>query len=129
MCDKEFSFNDHLEGRFSQRSATASMHGIVIARQCRQQVLSNSSIHQVQHSALLLSPHLLAAGSAISSGLFVPMLMLGAVIGRFMGLATVDIAQAAGKVWSPDIIGQWNWIDPGKLRAGWDTSTRGGCSA
>lgn len=40
-------------------------------------------------------------GSAISSGLFVPMLMLGAVIGRFMGLATVDIAQAAGTRWSP----------------------------
>ncbi len=42
-----------------------------------------------------------AAGSAISSGLFVPMLMVGAVIGRFMGLATVDIAQSAGKRWSP----------------------------
>lgn len=33
------------------------------------------------------------------------MLMIGAVIGRFMGLATVDIAQAAGKRWSP---GAWD---------------------
>ncbi len=40
-------------------------------------------------------------GSAISSGLFVPMMMIGAVIGRFIGLATVDIAQGAGKRWSP----------------------------
>jgi H+/Cl- antiporter ClcA len=46
-------------------------------------------------------PALTPAGSAISSGLFVPMLMLGAVIGRFIGLATVDIAQSAGKSWSP----------------------------
>mmetsp|Transcript_13128 Transcript_13128/g.35103 ORF Transcript_13128/g.35103 Transcript_13128/m.35103 type:complete len:785 (-) Transcript_13128:79-2433(-) len=53
------------------------------------------------------------SGSAISSGLFVPMLMVGAIIGRFMGLATVDIAQSAGKRWSPEVVGQWTWIDPG----------------
>ncbi|GIL61585.1 hypothetical protein Vafri_16055 [Volvox africanus] len=42
----------------------------------------------------------LVAGSAVSSGLFVPMLMIGAVLGRTCGLATVDIAQALGKRWS-----------------------------
>ncbi|EFJ51659.1 hypothetical protein VOLCADRAFT_56749, partial [Volvox carteri f. nagariensis] len=42
----------------------------------------------------------LVAGSAVSSGLFVPMLMIGAVLGRVCGLATVDIAQALGKRWS-----------------------------
>lgn len=38
-----------------------------------------------------------ASGSAISSGLFVPMLMMGATIGRICGLATVDIAEHVGK--------------------------------
>ena len=42
----------------------------------------------------------LCAGSAISSGLFVPMLMIGAVIGRMVGLATVDFAQGLGTRWS-----------------------------
>ena len=32
--------------------------------------------------------------------LFVPMLMIGAVIGRMVGLATVDFAQGLGKTWS-----------------------------
>ena len=40
----------------------------------------------------------LAAGSAISSGLFVPMLMIGAVIGRLVGVATVDVGSALGGV-------------------------------
>jgi chloride channel 7 len=39
-----------------------------------------------------------AAGSAISSGLFVPMLMIGAVIGRVVGVATVDVGSALGGV-------------------------------
>lgn len=34
----------------------------------------------------------LAAGSAISSGLFVPMIMMGACLGRIVGLATTEIA-------------------------------------
>jgi hypothetical protein len=40
-----------------------------------------------------------AAGSAISSGLFVPMIMMGAVVGRIVGLATTEIAskQIAGE--------------------------------
>lgn len=38
----------------------------------------------------------LAAGSAISSGLFVPMLMMGALVGRLVGLATTDIADKYG---------------------------------
>ena len=36
------------------------------------------------------------AGSAISSGLFVPMLVMGCLVGRLMGLAAVDIAAALG---------------------------------
>ncbi|KAG1669629.1 hypothetical protein FOA52_010789 [Chlamydomonas sp. UWO 241] len=55
----------------------------------------------------------LVAGSAIASGLFVPMLMIGAIIGRTVGLATVDIAEALGKQWSVTISGPLNWIDPG----------------
>ena len=55
----------------------------------------------------------LCAGSAISSGLFVPMLMIGAIIGRLLGLATVDVAQSwMGKRWSLDF-GPWSWVDPG----------------
>lgn len=46
----------------------------------------------------------LLAGSAVASGLFVPMLMIGAVLGRIFGLATVDIAQGLGKKWS---VGEW----------------------
>ncbi|GLI66383.1 hypothetical protein VaNZ11_010174 [Volvox africanus] len=55
----------------------------------------------------------LVSGSAVSSGLFVPMLMIGAVLGRTCGLATVDVAQALGKRWSVDNFGPWTWIDPG----------------
>lgn len=40
----------------------------------------------------------LAAGSAISSGLFVPMLMMGATVGRIVGLATTDIADKYGSL-------------------------------
>lgn len=36
------------------------------------------------------------AGSAISSGVFVPMLLIGACLGRLVGLATVDFAAAHG---------------------------------
>ena len=36
------------------------------------------------------------AGSAISSGTFVPMLLIGACIGRLVGLVTVNIAAAHG---------------------------------
>mgnify|MGYP001807870456 CR=1 FL=1 len=46
---------------------------------------------------LPLSPlKVLVAGSAVASGLFVPMLMIGAVLGRIFGLLTVDIAQVGG---------------------------------
>jgi hypothetical protein len=38
-----------------------------------------------------------AAGSAIASGLFVPMLLIGSCIGRLVGLAAVDIAAAGGR--------------------------------
>lgn len=61
----------------------------------------------------------LAAGSAISSGVFVPMLLIGACIGRFVGLATVNIAAAygAGSDGAPPGVflppSPWSWIDPG----------------
>lgn len=42
----------------------------------------------------------MAAGSAISSGLFVPMLMMGATVGRLVGLATTDIADKYGALLS-----------------------------
>lgn len=60
----------------------------------------------------------MAAGSAISSGLFVPMLMMGATVGRLVGLATTDIADKYGALLSKwTAIGAqsnpWSWIDPG----------------
>ena len=38
-----------------------------------------------------------AAGSAIASGLFVPMLLIGSCVGRLVGLAAVDIAASGGR--------------------------------
>lgn len=37
-----------------------------------------------------------AAGSAVASGLFVPMLLIGSCIGRIVGLICVDVAAAGG---------------------------------
>lgn len=45
---------------------------------------------------LLVCTLICAAGSAISSGVFVPMLLIGACIGRLVGLVVVDIAAAHG---------------------------------
>jgi len=61
------------------------------------------------------------AGSAISSGLFVPMLLIGACVGRIVGLATVDFA--ASKGWGspgapPGVYlpgSPWQWMDPGVM--------------
>eukprot|EP00879_Flechtneria_rotunda_P033564 GHRR01037188.1.p2 GENE.GHRR01037188.1~~GHRR01037188.1.p2 ORF type:complete len:107 (+),score=32.08 GHRR01037188.1:602-922(+) len=44
----------------------------------------------------------LAAGSAISSGLFVPQLVMGALLGRIVGLATTDIADKYGSFLSSE---------------------------
>ncbi|KAI8462301.1 MAG: voltage gated chloride channel-domain-containing protein, partial [Monoraphidium minutum] len=57
----------------------------------------------------------LAAGSAISSGLFVPMIMMGACLGRIVGLATTEIArkQLAAWVGADAMANPWSWIDPG----------------
>jgi chloride channel 7 len=38
-----------------------------------------------------------AAGSAIASGLFVPMLLIGSCVGRIVGLMAVDFAAAGGR--------------------------------
>ncbi|KAF8068428.1 clcD [Scenedesmus sp. PABB004] len=60
----------------------------------------------------------LSAGSAIASGLFVPMLMMGALTGRLVGLATTDIADKYGQLLSSwttagTASNPWSWIDPG----------------
>ncbi|KAK9804251.1 hypothetical protein WJX72_003440 [[Myrmecia] bisecta] len=60
-----------------------------------------------------------AAGSAIASGLFVPMLLIGACVGRLVGLIVVDFAARGGHgspnappgVFLPP--SPWAWIDPG----------------
>ena len=60
-----------------------------------------------------------AAGSAISSGLFVPMLVIGSCVGRLVGLAAVDAAAArgAGSAGAPPGVflppSPWAWVDPG----------------
>ncbi|KAL3159050.1 hypothetical protein ABBQ32_011048 [Trebouxia sp. C0010 RCD-2024] len=60
-----------------------------------------------------------AAGSAIASGLFVPMLLIGSCIGRIVGLICVDMAASGGHgspgappgVFLPP--SPWAWVDPG----------------
>ncbi|KAK9853352.1 hypothetical protein WJX84_009701 [Apatococcus fuscideae] len=60
-----------------------------------------------------------AAGSAVASGLFVPMLLIGACIGRLVGLAAVDVAAAShnGSPGAPPGVflnpSAWAWLDPG----------------
>jgi H+/Cl- antiporter ClcA len=50
----------------------------------------------------------------ISSGMFVPMLLIGAVIGRLVGLITVDIIGMDLAAWyTPAEEAQWKWVDPG----------------
>jgi hypothetical protein len=56
-----------------------------------------------------------AAGMEISSGMFVPMLLIGAVLGRLMGLIMVDqfgVVDGAAW-WLPAADSEWKWIDPG----------------
>jgi len=53
------------------------------------------------------------AGSCVSSGLFVPMLLMGACIGRFWGLVAVRIATSAGLTAEDFQSEEWAWIDPG----------------
>ena len=55
----------------------------------------------------------IVAGSCISSGLFVPMLLMGACIGRFWGLVAVRIAISAGLTAADFQLEEWAWIDPG----------------
>ena len=56
----------------------------------------------------------LSAGSCIASGLLVPMLIMGACIGRLCGLAAVKMATRAGYS-AADLLAtdEWAWIDPG----------------
>jgi chloride channel 7 len=57
------------------------------------------------------------AGSALSSGLLIPMLLMGACIGRICGLAAVYVAYAAGHT-DKELMGEtWRWIDPGLFAA------------
>jgi chloride channel 7 len=56
----------------------------------------------------------IVAGSCIASGLFVPMLLMGACIGRFWGLVAVRVAlQVPGFDASHLQEDGWKWIDPG----------------
>eukprot|EP00051_Salpingoeca_urceolata_P004370 m.64518 g.64518 ORF g.64518 m.64518 type:complete len:418 (+) comp13598_c0_seq1:1431-2684(+) len=53
-----------------------------------------------------------AAGSAVSSGLVVPMLLIGACYGRIIGMICVDLARNSG--YGPYPQGSvWAWLDPG----------------
>ena len=56
-----------------------------------------------------------AAGMDISSGMFVPMLLIGAVLGRLVGLFMVDLfpVNSSDNWWLPAEDAQWKWIDPG----------------
>lgn len=48
------------------------------------------------------------AGTAISSGIVVPMLLIGALYGRILGRVMVDIAGVRHGDY-------WDWIDPGAM--------------
>lgn len=59
-----------------------------------------------------------AAGSALSAGLFVPMLVIGACTGRLVGLSAIHALLASGytlpdsaDAFTPD--SPWTWLDPG----------------
>lgn len=51
----------------------------------------------------------------IASGMFVPMLLIGAVLGRLAGLLMVDVfpVDPGSMWWLPASDAQWKWIDPG----------------
>ena len=51
----------------------------------------------------------------ISSGMFVPMLLIGAVLGRLAGLVMVDMfpVDNENSWWKDAADAQWKWIDPG----------------
>ena len=57
----------------------------------------------------------ITAGSAISSGLFVPMLLIGGMVGRLGGLIVMDLTAYYG--YGDDGVfaspSPWSWIDPG----------------
>ena len=55
----------------------------------------------------------IVAGSCIASGLFVPMLLMGACIGRFWGLVAVHAGLRAGLTPADFQTEEWSWIDPG----------------
>lgn len=65
-------------------------------------LLSRGTHREFGYAALLVmlafyfSGAVWAAGSAIASGLFVPMLLIGSCVGRIVGLIAVDIAAHAG---------------------------------
>lgn len=51
----------------------------------------------------------------IASGMFVPMLLIGAVLGRLAGLLMVDLfsVDPGSMWWLPASDDQWKWVDPG----------------
>ena len=50
---------------------------------------------------------------SISSGLFVPMLLIGSIVGRILGLCAVDLTHVADSFSIISAAAQWKWIDPG----------------
>jgi chloride channel 7 len=69
--------------------------------------------------ALQLAGASLAASACLACGLFVPMLVIGASVGRLAGLAAVDAAAArgGGSAGAPPGVylppSPWAWLDPG----------------
>ena len=58
------------------------------------------------------------AGGSLASGALVPMLLMGAAVGRILGLALVDVAALSN--WTvPALLAsdEWQWVDPGVWRA------------
>ena len=47
--------------------------------------------------------------------MFVPMLLIGAVLGRLMGLVMVDLfnIDSSADWYTPAADAQWKWVDPG----------------
>ena len=52
-----------------------------------------------------------ANGMAISSGLFVPMIVIGSLIGRITGLVILDVFMGREGQFAPD--SPWAWVNPG----------------
>ena len=79
-----------------------SMHACTAGEDAIKHLLSRGTHREFGYGALAtmlvvyFAGAVWAAGSAIASGLFVPMLLIGSCVGRIVGLIAVDIAAANG---------------------------------